>query len=1079
MKLEVCCSSRADVENALAGGADRIELCQALATGGLTPSASMIKDTVEVAHNAGVNVHVLIRPREGDFAYSDDELNIMTEDIALCRTLGADGVVIGALTPEQKIDTAMCRKMILAARGMRVTFSRAFDLCPDKKEAAATLIQEGCDYILSSGGEPTASEGAETLRELVDFVDGKITMIAASGINADNFAAIVRKTCVKEIHGSFRRPVNPALNAPSLPGLESARKITSAPDVGFISKAIKAFVLALMIVISSKASAFTRDEIMSIMMQTASVPDIVNTYSSIYEEAAEATWNAINEMPWGKTIPERELRFFVIPLRVNNEPIDGHRPVMYDELRERVRCLSMEDAILEVNHWCHEYVTYQPSDARTHTPLQSMSSCVGRCGEESTFTVAALRAVGIPARQVYTPRWAHTDDNHAWVEAWAEGKWHFIGACEPEPVLDLAWFNAPATRGMMMHTFVRGDYDGPEEIVERVDDGVSINVTSNYAPVTETRVMITDDAGNPVQGAKVSFRVYNYAEFYPLTTKISDISGKASVLTGLGDMLVWAVSADGDRFGFAKVSAGRDGDMQIPLRYNIGLRNISSFSFDIIPPPQGSNIVTPSAGAKAVNDARMAHEDSIRLSRIAEFMTRAESDALAKTVSVDPERLWNLTKHARGNASTLSSFLGGTEPAQVEKAVSLLETLSVKDLSDVTLDVLQDHITAKDSDSPCYKDYILCPRIDIEDLSSWRRPLSQRLPAFKTVEELAEWVDSEIEIIPDWTPAMVSIHPEKVIETRTANARSRDIFFVAAARTLGFPARIDPVTKDVQWWKSQAGGGEWINLHQEKNAAESAGTPKGFLQLTLPAANRTSDPAYYHQFSLCKLVNGEPRQLEYDETAKYSDTFADSVQLEVGDYMLVSGQRLANGGVLSKIVLFGVRQGETTSVELEIRHDDSAVEVIGSLNAEDLYIPLNDAGGKGERKSILSTTGRGFYILGIVNLNHEPSNHVINDIAAVKKELENSGIPMLMLLTDGSDSVRFMNSPNVSELPSRTCFGIDSDDAIAKELINNLKLPTSGKPIFVIADTFNRVVFLSQGYTIGLGRTLVETLEKI
>lgn len=255
--------------------------------------------------------------------------------------------------------------------------------------------------------------------------------------------------------------------------------------------------------------------------------------------------------------------------------------------------------------------------------------------------------------------------------------------------------------------------------------------------------------------------------------------------------------------------------------------------------------------------------------------------------------------------------------------------------------------------------------------------------------------------------------------------------------------------------------------------------PRGFFNSHFRLQTALLIRYYYHQFSLCKLVNGEPRQLEYDETAKYSDTFADSVQLEVGDYMLVSGQRLANGGVLSKIVLFGVRQGETTSVELEIRHDDSAVEVIGSLNAEDLYIPLNDAGGKGERKSILSTTGRGFYILGIVNLNHEPSNHVINDIAAVKKELENSGIPMLMLLTDGSDSVRFMNSPNVSELPSRTCFGIDSDDAIAKELINNLKLPTSGKPIFVIADTFNRVVFLSQGYTIGLGRTLVETLEKI
>lgn len=79
----------------------------------------------------------------------------------------------------------------------------------------------------------------------------------------------------------------------------------------------------------------------------------------------------------------------------------------------------MEDAILEVNHWCHEKATYQPSDARTHSPLATVYTAIGRCGEESTFLVAALRAVGIPARQIYTPRWAHTDDNHAWVEAWS------------------------------------------------------------------------------------------------------------------------------------------------------------------------------------------------------------------------------------------------------------------------------------------------------------------------------------------------------------------------------------------------------------------------------------------------------------------------------------------------------------------------------------------------------------------------------------------------------------------------------------------------------------------------------------
>ena len=109
-------------------------------------------------------------------------------------------------------------------------------------------------------------------------------------------------------------------------------------------------------------------------------------------------------------------------------------------------------AALEVNHWCHEKVEYKSTDVRTSSPLSTVKTAFGRCGEESTFTVAALRSVGIPSRQVYTPRWAHTDDNHAWVEVYVDGKWYFLGACEPDPELNMGWFAVPATRAIMMHT---------------------------------------------------------------------------------------------------------------------------------------------------------------------------------------------------------------------------------------------------------------------------------------------------------------------------------------------------------------------------------------------------------------------------------------------------------------------------------------------------------------------------------------------------------------------------------------------------------------------------------------------------
>jgi transglutaminase-like putative cysteine protease len=164
----------------------------------------------------------------------------------------------------------------------------------------------------------------------------------------------------------------------------------------------------------------------------------------------------------------------------------------------------------------------------------------GRCGEETVLAVAALRAAGIPARQVYTPRWAHTESNHAWVEAWADGEWVFIGACEPEPVLNLGWFNAPASRAMLTHTKVFGNYDGPEEVVLRTPGYTEINLIDNYAKSAEIAFRVLSEGGAPVEGARVDFCIYNSSQFYPAVSKYTDADGRTALSAGVGDVLVWA-----------------------------------------------------------------------------------------------------------------------------------------------------------------------------------------------------------------------------------------------------------------------------------------------------------------------------------------------------------------------------------------------------------------------------------------------------------------------------------------------------------------------------------------------------------
>lgn len=803
------------------------------------------------------------------------------------------------------------------------------------------------------------------------------------------------------------------------------------------------------------------------------LPDIADNSGDYFLEVADYAIKARKEMPWGKNIPDREWYHFVLPVRVNNEALDGHRPVFYEELKERVGNMSMEEAILEINHWCHEKVTYEPSDSRTHSPLQSVSSAIGRCGEESTFTVAALRAMGIPARQIYTPRWAHTDDNHAWVEAWADGNWYFMGACEPEPVLNLGWFNAPASRGMMMNTRVFGNYGGPEEVLDRPDGYTDINVTTNYAKVDTIYVTVVDAAGNVAPNAEISFRLYNYGEFYPIAIKTADENGNASLSTGLGDLLIWAT--DGTNYGFTKGSVGKERNVTVKMDRNS--KSLGAVELDIIPPPQTYKPVELAPEVVATNNERKIYEDSVRGAYTATFMTPERSAELAKSLGLDSTRLTRIMTDARGNHKVISDFLINTPEADRERALNLVGALTSKDRSDVPLHILKDHICAPVSDSPLYVRYILSPRISNEALTPFRSYFAEKF-SDKDLENyrqnpsaLIEFINNNITILPDWYPGNVRMSPVAVNESRATNKASRDIYFVALARTAGLPARIDPVTGKTQWADTD---GKWNDVIFSTDNEQLVPAEQGALQLGFTKTGRIDDPKYYTQFTISKIVDGRPQLLNYPDEAALSRLFSEPASLDEGQYMLVTGQRMADGGVLSRAQFFIIEPGKALADSLYLRQDNKGVQVIGNFNSENIYHDM----ASDTDKSILSTTGRGYFIVGLLTPNHEPTNHALRDISALNPEFEKWGRNMILLFKDEQDASRFDQSL-LPALPSTAVFGMDTDGKISREIRNALKLESSETPIFIIADTFNRIVFVSQGYTIGLGEQLVDTIHQL
>ena len=202
--LEICAGS---VESAIAardGGAKRIELCAALEVGGVTPSAGVIAEARKVE---GLVLNVIIRPRGGDFLYNEYEVACMEEDIRTCKRLGADGVVIGALTAEGDIDKDACKRLIDTADGMSVTFHRAFDMCRNPQEALEELISLGCDRVLTSGLASTAEAGIPLLKQLVEQAAGRIIIMPGCGVNSKNAAMILNATGAAESHASARKSV--------------------------------------------------------------------------------------------------------------------------------------------------------------------------------------------------------------------------------------------------------------------------------------------------------------------------------------------------------------------------------------------------------------------------------------------------------------------------------------------------------------------------------------------------------------------------------------------------------------------------------------------------------------------------------------------------------------------------------------------------------------------------------------------------------------------------------------------------------------------------------------------------------
>lgn len=653
--------------------------------------------------------------------------------------------------------------------------------------------------------------------------------------------------------------------------------------------------------------------------------DLADYDGEFFLEHVRKAFETRETFSWAKKVPDKLFRHFVLPYRVNNENLDNFRNVYFKELKDRVIHLSMKEAVLEVNHWCHEKVTYKSTgETRTSAPLSTIKTAFGRCGEESTLTVAALRTVGIPARQCYTPRWAHLDDNHAWVEAWVDGKWRYLGACEPEPDLDMAWFTEPARRAVLVHTKVFGQYDGPEEIITKSAQFTEINLIDNYAKTKSITVKVEDKKGKPLMDANVQFRLYNYAEFYPIARKRTDSNGTCCLNVGLGDLLIWATK--GGAFGYKKISAAGTDTVVVILDKDPRIEYKEDYDF--VSPIEPKPFPVSKKG-KEENDRRLKYEDQVRANYEATFIDKNDAVTLASKLGLEPDKVWNYLQKSRGNWQEISNFL--TQSAQDSElskwAPLILSTVSEKDLRDTPADILLGHLrhsfilsgNLPETDRDSFVKYVLNPRIRNEIIIGYKSFFQGKFDADfikkarQDVSILIRWIRDHIQVHPVANYYNVPITPRGVYRLRVSDSASRDIFFVGLCRSFGIPARLEPADKTPQYVSNN----RWVNIYFEDQPSESGS--KGFIRLEHIDKDSKLIPKYYIHFTLARYGNGEYHTLDYGHNTKLTQ-FPEKLEVETGHYLLVTGNRLKDGTVLCRLRFFNIKENQTRKIPIEIRH---------------------------------------------------------------------------------------------------------------------------------------------------------------
>ena len=620
--------------------------------------------------------------------------------------------------------------------------------------------------------------------------------------------------------------------------------------------------------------------------------------------------------------------------------------------------------------------------------------------------------------------------------------------------------------------FSVGRYEGPEEVNKRTPYYSCINLLSNYADTATAYVTVYDKRHLPAKNASVCFKLYNYAEYYTLAEVKTDESGRAQLNTGLGDLLVWA--KQGDDYAYAQLDLRKQDHLVLilsdkgPNPWMSPAGNLVQ-RFDMVPPvgkPLSNNV---SAAAQLACDKRLAKEDKMREAYRKTFPTRSQT-AKYKNEYFSADEFYDVIHRSEGNHVEIIKFL--QNHSKKEDGLYLKEfvnALADKDLRDTKAEVLESQLVNYRAGKYSVEVFIkgvLPARISNELIRDWRHDLREVFlnifpgNATPSVNQLIDWTKRYITIDPLCNYYNCPISPMGVFKTRRADAHSRDIFFVAACRSLHIPCYLDNASNKIYVWINN----DW----QEVTFVEETVTPNEKLAtLTL---HNPKGYTYYIHYTLQRFENGEyvSYDFENDPRVEARDIV---LNLPPGKYCLSSGNRYSDGEVLSELRFFTLKEKDEYSITIP--------ELVPRNNTYG-YIDMNV--NKLNNKSLLDLLkepNKEKMILCLVAPGTEPTNHLAKEIAAKKTDYESWGGKMIFL-ANNANWKKEKNQPDNLEVYSGKVNDLSESVLVAlKNAVHDGALPhtTGERPVCIVLDKDGNILFVSEGYHIGLGDLMLEAVH--